>query len=52
MKVVDLIKTLQKILAEDGNVDIDICQSQFDWDSVLYYIPDPMESDRSVEIRL
>ena len=53
MKVKDLIERLQEVSDEYGeDMDIQICESQYDWDEVLYYIPDPADADRAEEIRL
>lgn len=48
----DLVNTLCTIIVEEGDVDIQIAESQHDWESVLYYVPNEASADEVREIRL
>lgn len=52
MNVFDLLEVLAKVALEYPDADIGIAQSQEDWESVLFYTPDPANSDSVQEIRL
>ena len=50
MTVKKLIEILQRI--ENQESEIFIAESQYDWENVLVYVPNPANADEAVEVHL
>jgi len=52
IKVEDLIEVLQHLAKEHPGIELEMGESSFDWEPVLYYIPNPADADHVEEIRI